>query len=141
MNKTFLLPNSFIFDDSDLIDNIHQTFLDLQVSADEQSVQGFLDEAFSYLCSDYQTEVAKELLPTISLCFSLYPQYSLPFANKFLKPNKLNEYFIISSASIIYELTNNNIQIDFQDYHLFVDDCLKEILPQIQNQDSAIFTI
>ena len=137
MTKAFLLPSSFIFDDSNSIDNIRQTFLDLQFNADEQSVQGFLDEAFQYLCTNYQNEVAKELFSAISLCFSLYPQYSLPLADKFLNSSKLNEYLIISSASIVFELANNKRPIDFPDYHSFIDDCLNEILPQIQDLQST----
>ena len=128
-----MLPSSPVFDHPCPITNIRQTLLDLQGQADEKSIIGFLEESISYLCSDYQIEIANELLPAISSCFSLYPQYSLPLIDKFLKPSKWNEYLIINTASILFEIANTESQFDNPDSQKFIDSLITEIFPQIQN--------
>ena len=45
---------------------------------------------------------------------------------------------IITSTSILFALSTIKPQIDFTDHHYFIDECLKEIYPQINSPNSKL---
>ena len=123
------------FKGSDLIDEFRQINLDLHTKADKESIDNFLNEVISFLEDPLNFERANEIFSTIFLCFSRFPNYSLPFLRQLLDNFKTNENFILITTSIIFDLTYNHPQLSIPYYSSFIDDSLKEIQNQIINEN------
>ena len=66
--KSLLLKSSIIFDNSDLIDRIHQSIIDLKKAPRVDEFLDLLNEAISYLDEDLKTNIAIELFSLIKSC-------------------------------------------------------------------------
>lgn len=70
MSKELLLESSSVFPNSSTIDNIHQSIIDLKDDKDYEDVKNLLNEAISYLDKEINVNLANELFPLISTCFT-----------------------------------------------------------------------
>lgn len=141
MNKSLLLESSCIFDNSTLIDNIRQTYLDLQIESTEEIVEKYLKEAQKYLEKDLEDDVANELFQAILDCFTQFAEQLLPIFEDFLKKSKSNSNYIIITALVLTYLTHAQPKLTLPDYQPFVNECLTEILPQIQQKSECNLTL
>ena len=141
MNQSLLLPSSINFEDSNLVDNIRQTYIDLHTEPSEEDVRSFLKEAKTYLDKDLQENVANELFAAILSGFLRFPQQMVPFFEEYLKNSRQNSNYIIITALILSRLTHVEPQVTLFDYQSFVNDALNEILPQIQKKENEELTV
>ena len=138
MDRSLLFETSYIFDDSNLVDRIRQSLIDLEVDPpSEEEVQDLLHEAITYIDKDLPINTAVDLFLLISSCFSHYPSQLLPVFTELFKTATSNAYHIIVTSSVISVLTHAQPPLSLPDYHSFVDDSLKQILPQIQNAEEG----
>ena len=146
--SSLLLPSSLIFEGSSLVDNIHQTYIDLEtiINDDEKDqkeidhiIPTFLQESLKYLEKDLPYNVLTELFSAILLCFTYFIENSIPFFNYFYEKSKFNSNFIIITSTILYQLISSGVTFEDTKYN-FITDTLKEILTQIQNK-SQIWTV
>ena len=70
INRSLLLEKSNIFKNSTLVDNIHQTIIDLQFDPQNEQIQKLFDKSF--ICLNYKMDLQTmtELTNFISYCFS-----------------------------------------------------------------------
>ena len=139
MSNTLLLPNAYIFNNSNLIDHIRQTYIDLEDFTDVEDIEGFLKESKNYLDKSIQIDTLIELISTIISCFKHYPDDLLPFFEDYLKNVNLNENYILLTSAIISDSVD--LQLNFLnsiDYNTFVSSALNDIVPQIQNDQKII---
>lgn len=61
-NKYLLLPNSVIFNNSRLLDNIHQSIIDLKLDPPKEHIKELIKEKLSYLDNNLNKEELDELI-------------------------------------------------------------------------------
>lgn len=142
MDCSLLFSSSKIFTNSDLIDQIHQSIIDLKCEKLEQKEIGeLLIDALSYLEKDITNELASDLFLLIIQCIMNQPEHQLQILNLILSKSRLNKYYVIITAKIMSYLKCNANQTPLPDYHFFVDDALKSILPHIKNSNQQKISV
>lgn len=141
MNKSLLLKSSCIFDDSNLIDQIRQTYIDVINCKNEEDIHEFLNESFLYLEKDLSNDIALELFSAIFHCFINYSTKLTPEFGIFLEKSRMNANYIIITIYLIYYFKNNQPELLNSECQSFVDDGLKDILLQIDNLNEKPLTI
>ena len=117
----------------ELIPSFRQKYFNIYINENNESIHDFIQTAHDYLSKDLEYETSSELFSAVSTCFSRFPEKYLPFLNEFLDKSRLNANYIYITATILFELIHNEIQLDAQCYQSFVDDSLKEVIPQLSN--------
>ena len=138
MDCSLLLSTSIVFNDSNIIDRVHQSFIDIQNEDYSDEIEQLVIEALTYLEKDVSYELASELFSLIIYCFSNYTIQIAKIFNLILGKAKFNSNYIIITTSIIPCLIRFESTLKLPNYHFFVDNSLKEILPQIQNSNQKI---
>lgn len=126
-----------MFDQSNLIDHIRQSLIEIENEIpEEDSVQQLFNEALIYLDKDITDDIAKELFLLILSCFSHYTSKLLPLFNQIYETSTKNTYHLIITTSVLFYLTQHtqpdSIKIDYQS---LVSDLLNQIVSQIQKSD------
>ena len=157
MDKSLFFHSPAIFEKPNLNDSIRQKYINLHSSQIEEEISDFQfrneketnesqkysieEEVREFLCmvlnileTDISFQLFDELLQTTSICFSHHPNYSLPFLEQFLQKSKFNEYYIIIMSTILFELKVNQCKSFNTTCRYFIESCLNEIQPQIQNK-------
>lgn len=138
MKTSLLLNSSSIFEDASTIDCIRQTCIDLKKSPKNEDVKNFLKESIKYLKEDMPFNIFNELLSAIISCFSTNPTGLSKYFNHFLKRAKQNSNYLIVTASILSYLIHIQPPLTLPDYQPFIDDCISEIVPQIQKKNENL---
>ena len=133
MNNQLLLSHSEIYKESDLYDNIRQSYINLKNSDYDCNVKDLLNEAICYLDKTIDQDTANEIFSLISLCFMQYPIELLPIFSQLYEKSKKNINHILATASCLSVLTHIQPPLPLSDYHSFIDEALEKLLPQIQN--------
>lgn len=103
MTKELLLRESIIFKGSNIIDNIHQSLIDLETDHSIEDVEVLLKKSFSYLDQKLDDQTASELFSLIISCFLKYPKSFTDNFQYLLKTSKSNaNQIIITASSIVY---------------------------------------
>lgn len=136
--ECLLLQSSSIFENSNLIDQIRQTYIDLETDSTEDEVIIFLESALKYLEKDLDIKTTNELFSVILSCFSRFTKEFMPIFTEVLKKSRNNSSYIILTSFLLYESTQIKLQVNIPDYQSFVDDALKEILRQINNNEENL---
>ena len=68
--QLLLLQDSETFNNSTLIDNIHQSIIELELNPPKENVERLLKEAISYSNNDLNETMMNELIPLIYSCLS-----------------------------------------------------------------------
>ena len=142
MNRSLIFRTSEIFDDSNIIDRIRQTYFDLEVITNEEEIHDFLKEALEYLENDLSNDTTSEFFTTILACFQHLPNKLTNAIEILLKKTRVNANYIIVTSSIVFYLNNNHQQLLTQECKSFIDDALNEIILQVKektNQTLKIF--
>ncbi|KAK8898403.1 hypothetical protein M9Y10_000689 [Tritrichomonas musculus] len=130
--NSLLLASSSIFENSNIIDRIRQSFIDLDTNIQNKLAQNnitdFLQEVQTFLNNDIQANVLQELISVISLCFKKYTQISLPFSDQFYAKSRLNTNYAIAFSSIFYQLISSESKNINQDFDSFATYSLKKLL-------------
>lgn len=142
MEKSLLLDSSIIFDHSNLVDRIRQSFIEIENEIpSEDSVEQLFFEIITYLDKDLNIDTAKELFSLILSCFSHYTNKILPLFDQLIETSSQNANHIIITVSILfYFIYIHPISIQ-NNYQSFINDCLNQLLPQIQKNDETILKI
>lgn len=142
MENELLLTNSYIFDESTLLDRSNQSVVDLKQNPEEETVKIFLDEeALPHLEKKLSISVAENIFLLIMTCFDLYPDFVLPTFDKIFQKSQLNSNFIILTTSIISKFDFLRDKESHKDVITFIDNSLNQLLPQIKNKDQNSFQL
>ena len=135
MSVNFPLESSFIFDGSTPIDNVRQSAIDLKIDHSIQVVEDVLENAFLTLETNLEENLLNEISSLIKLCFSYYPDQLAQFFNQLLEKShtKINYMYVLAFLF----LNSPKIQVEF-DSKTFFNECLQQILPQLQKDSTNI---
>lgn len=61
MNNPLLLPSSRLFEDSNLIDGIHQSFIDLESNPPANEVTNLITQSLKYLDNELDNQTLNEI--------------------------------------------------------------------------------
>lgn len=136
--KSLLLKSSIIFDNSDLIDRIHQSIFDLKNHSCKDDVLDLLNEAISYLDKDLKPITAIELFSLIISCSLQCPDQSLQLFNKRLQKSNISSYHIISFAKLLSNLSMNFPQLSIKNHNDFISNSFQQIL---ESSDNNLFIL
>ncbi|KAK8834055.1 hypothetical protein M9Y10_031522 [Tritrichomonas musculus] len=135
-----LSPNSFIYENPEPIDCIHQSYIDLKgySKEDVSSCEELLNNAITYLDRDIKDDFANDLFSLILKCFSIYSSELPHIFESILKNREKNANYVIITASILSYMIHTHLLIN--DYKSFVSNALDDIFPQIiKSNENVLF--
>ena len=107
MDRSLLLPESYIFDDYTIIDQINQFRIDLEEDLPQDIVQSFLHEqVLTYLEKDLPNPIAKSIFSLIDFALTRYPDLFWPIIDIISEKSTYNSNFIIIYSILISETDN-----------------------------------
>lgn len=79
-----LLSASTIFDNSTIIDNIHQSLIDLESNPPQSEIQQLLEDSISHIDKELDLITTNEIFYLISSCLSHISNLKKEFYKKYL---------------------------------------------------------
>lgn len=122
----------------DLCETICQITMQLDdCNTKEQTLQ-ILEQSQALLDNNIDFLLAKELFLLILKCYSLFPSDCVPFFSQLLNKSRNNVNFTIITASVLSFLIYNDIYSQLPEYDFFINDCINEIILQIENDNQIV---
>lgn len=139
MNEYDLLsPSSFIYENPEPIDCIHQSYIDLEgiTKEDVSDCEELLKNAITYLDRDIKDDFANDIFSLILKCFSIFSSELPDIFESIFKNRETNANYVIITASILSYMIHTPLLINdyksvVNDLESFVSNALDQIFPQI----------
>ena len=130
INRCLLLSSSEMFVNSTLLDNIHQSIIDLENNPPIEEIQKLLQNSMLYLDNILDEKTLDNLFILIIKCLSTLPKqsnefYKEIFNRSFKNPNRLIFFSMIFSQY--------NEKPSFPGFYDRINDIMMQISDQIQN--------
>lgn len=133
MDRSLLLPESYIFDDYTIMDQINQSRIDLEDGLPQDIIQSFLNEqVLTYLEKDLPNPIAKSIFSLIDFALTRYPDLFLPTIDIISEKSTYNSNFIIIYSILVSKISDLTHLPKCEDYINFAKDALNQLIPQIK---------
>lgn len=124
-----LLSSSKIFVDSNLIDNIHQSIIDLQFDPPKDEIRKLFDDSISYLDADIDSQAMDELLSLILSCYLRIPEQKNELFKIIFENSQKNSNRLILFALILSQTEHSSVPSEVRNLISIIS---KQILSQIR---------
>ncbi|KAK8847083.1 hypothetical protein M9Y10_019661 [Tritrichomonas musculus] len=132
-NKTLLLPSSIIFNNSNLLDRIHQSVIDLENNQSPKEIYDLTIHSISYFNTNIDSQIKDEIISLLSSCFSHYQNPPNDIIDDIFNHSRDNSYRLILTASICSTISHSKKLLTLPNFRSFVRNVFKQIVIQFKN--------
>lgn len=129
-NNHLLLSSSTIFDNSTLIDNIHQSVIDLESNPPQNEIRRLLEDSISYIDKEIDLITTEEIFYLISSCLSHISNPKKEFYQNIYDTSQKNSNRLILFAIVFSHADTSFISSEIQS---FISNISKQILTHIKS--------
>lgn len=134
-NRSFLLPSSKTIENSSIIDNIHQSIIDLEYDPPETEIQQLLEYSITCIDKNFNENVTEEIISLILSCLSHIPNQKDDFFKNIYENSQKSAKRLILFAAIFSQSGKKLITPDIEN---FISNISEQILKHIENKEENL---